>query len=378
MKPLQLKYKKGCKNTVVSQADTEQGQEVTAGKSKGPDADVDAICSQAVDKAIDRLFKTFEEYKAEMFSQTKSALKVAAASGDKHVLKALGRMLEMKEEIKTEINKELKDAAGDVKLEVAKACKREKDEIKVALNIVKQLSREVQEGVNAIKEAKTVVEEPKKELKEGEVEELKWEAVEACRKEQEQIKRELNSMKVKMEEIHNNKVATNRESDSVETDRCSREVMINGLQYWKFSNEQRLYYLGATPEEQLAEEIRRLSRGRVVVTEVTMIRSRDNPGWGPVAAKVTVGSTDQKRELYRVVAATMRAGGRDGHAIARVSFRDNVPKDKLGCMKQLVETGRSMRKDKLIAAFRIVVRGMSCVPMLQVKDQSSRWSFVEE
>jgi hypothetical protein len=350
MKPLQLKGKKGCKPTVLSQAAAVKIQDLAGGGIT-----VEEVVRMVVSETMG-IVKA--ELKAELAGEAVKHLKMA----DNHALKAADTL------------------QG------------------VAATLIEWITAEVQKGVRAIKEAKTADEESEKKMKANEAEELKGEPAEACRREQEEIKQELNNIKVKMEEIkneigeismrerdeareeeaHNNRAENNGERDGVETDKCSREVMINGLQYWKFSNEQRLYYMGATPEEQLAEEIRRLSRGRVMVTEVTMIRSRDNPGWGPVAAKVTVGSTDQKRELYRVVAAIMRAGGRDGHAIARVSFRDSVPKDKLGCMKQLVERGRAMKKDKLIAAFRIVVRGVNCFPMLQVKDQSSRWSFAEE
>jgi hypothetical protein len=166
-----------------------------------------------------------------------------------------------------------------------------------------------------------------------------------------------------------------------DVEKSGRSIMIHGVDDWKMTEKQKEYYKGVPDEESITEELLTLTKYRIAVTDCVVFRARDITAGGAqgrgriIGVKVTLGSASQKRILYRRVAEVMRAEKpEDRWGLEKVSFRDCFPNHQMEQMNKMVQDGLELKKTGKVASFRVVARGVECVPTLEVKEtRGGRW-----
>jgi len=117
-----------------------------------------------------------------------------------------------------------------------------------------------------------------------------------------------------------------------------------------------------TLAERVTVAIHQLTGGSVAVLDAYALGRWDSPT--PVTAVlVTFGSRTQKSTFFKILAR--KAGG--DAKLRVISCRDAFPKRLLKDAKELADKGSSLRNSGAIASFRVVARGMGCIPVLEVK-----------
>jgi len=151
-----------------------------------------------------------------------------------------------------------------------------------------------------------------------------------------------------------------------EAEVCSRSLMAFNVDRWRGEDEK-----DVTLEEKITEDIHKMSNYRVTVLEVTAYKPQDGR---PMAARITLGSSRQKRTLYRAVADNMKKRTRIGHCVRPVSFRDCFTADKTLEAKKLAAMGLAIKRKGVISAFRVISQGPACIPVLQTRTSKGQWS----
>jgi len=151
-----------------------------------------------------------------------------------------------------------------------------------------------------------------------------------------------------------------------EAEVCSRSLMAFNVDRWRGEDEK-----DVTLEEKITEDIHKMSNYRVTVLEVIAYKPQDGR---PMAARITLGSSRQKRTLYRAVADNMKKRTRIGHRVRPVSFRDCFTADKTLEAKKLAAKGMAIKRQGGISAFRVISQGPACIPVLQTRTSQGQWS----
>jgi len=170
--------------------------------------------------------------------------------------------------------------------------------------------------------------------------------------------------------------------DNSEARMCRRSVLIHNADKWVEGDTATAGYNLA---ERVTAAVHRTTRGMTSVTGAFSLgRGQDNQG--PSSCFLSFGSVTQKSTFFKVLAATVKAGGREGHKLKVISCRDAFPKKRVNDSKMLVQKGMALRREGRIAYFRVIAQGNGCIPVLEVKhwlgsggQVSARWEvFIGE
>jgi hypothetical protein len=85
---------------------------------------------------------------------------------------------------------------------------------------------------------------------------------------------------------------------------------------------------------------------------------------------MTFRSARQKSCFFTVLVNKMRTmEAVDGHpsSLGGISCRDAFPKGLIQPAKDLVEKGRTLKREAKITSFCVIARGPGCIPVLEVR-----------
>jgi hypothetical protein len=152
-----------------------------------------------------------------------------------------------------------------------------------------------------------------------------------------------------------------------ELHKCRRSLLIHNVDKWVESDKETEGYSLA---DRATAAFHKLTCGMVTVQEACPL-GQCKMGQPPTSVYMTFGSARQKTCFFRVLANKMRAAA--GQANSRLTplggilCRDAFLKDKVNNAKSLVEKGMGLKRNGKIAAFRVVARGLGCIPVLEAK-----------
>jgi hypothetical protein len=134
-----------------------------------------------------------------------------------------------------------------------------------------------------------------------------------------------------------------------------------------------------TLAEKVTVGIHHMTGGAVAVLDAYSLGRWDSPT--PVnSVLVTFGSRAQKSTFFKLLAKKAHADPK----LRAISCRDAFPKKLVRDSKVLADKGNSLRSSGTIASFRVVARGMGCIPVLEVKgwneggQREPRWRVFSE
>jgi len=169
-------------------------------------------------------------------------------------------------------------------------------------------------------------------------------------------------------------VATNKKW---EEDRCRRSILINNADKWvgHINN-------GFSLAENTTAQIHRLMGHAVLVLDAFYIGQWVDKK-PPTSVFVTFGSVAQKASFFRVMAKVIQEKKTGWERISGISCRDAFPKERLVEAKRLTQKGFQLRQNGQVATFRVVAKGPSCIPTLEVRSRRSnkergRWETFRE
>jgi hypothetical protein len=134
-----------------------------------------------------------------------------------------------------------------------------------------------------------------------------------------------------------------------------------------------------TLAEKVTVGIHHMTGGSVAVLDAYSLGRWDSPT--PVnSVLVTFGSRAQKSTFFKLLAKKAN----NDPKLRAISCRDAFPKKLVKESKALADKGNSLRTSGAIASFRVVARGMGCIPVLEVKGwngegrREARWRVYTE
>jgi len=116
-----------------------------------------------------------------------------------------------------------------------------------------------------------------------------------------------------------------------EVDVCSRSLMAFNVDKWKGEDED------VPLEEKITEDLHRMCKQRVTVTEVIAFKQQEGR---PMAARITLGSSRQKRTLFRAIADNIKKKTRYGSCVQAVSLRTRLWRPRSWQLKVWPSRGR--------------------------------------
>jgi len=156
-----------------------------------------------------------------------------------------------------------------------------------------------------------------------------------------------------------------------ENDKCARSVLIFNADKWQMSDTVD-DVLGRQPlADRITEVVHTMTRMMVTVQDSFPLGKRE-VGKDPKIVRLIFGSVRQKNVFFRCIAANMRKGTAIGKAMKMVSIRDCFPKVKIEESKQRAALGWQMKRDGMIASYKVVARGPECIPVLEVKKKDEQ------
>jgi hypothetical protein len=117
-----------------------------------------------------------------------------------------------------------------------------------------------------------------------------------------------------------------------------------------------------TLAEKVTVGIHHMTGGGVAILDAYTLGRWDSPT--PVnSVLVTFGSRAQKSTFFKILAKKATHDPK----LRAISCRDAFPKKLVKDSKALADKGNSLRTSGAIASFRVVARGLGCIPVLEVK-----------
>jgi hypothetical protein len=89
----------------------------------------------------------------------------------------------------------------------------------------------------------------------------------------------------------------------------------------------------------------------------------------PRSLYLSFRSAQQKSTFFWILANRIRFGNEAARSIRVLVCRDVFPKDLIPESKRLAQKGMSQKMNGMIASFRVVARGLGCVPVLDLRQR---------
>jgi len=151
-----------------------------------------------------------------------------------------------------------------------------------------------------------------------------------------------------------------------EMELCSRSLMAFNVDKWKGEDKDEDVSL----EEKITEDLHRMTKHRVTVTEVVTFKQQEGR---PMTARITLGSSRQKRTLFRAIADNTRKKTKYGSGVQAISLRDCFTRNNVPEAKKLAAKGMAIKRQGKISAFRVISQGPACIPVLQTRTEKGHW-----
>jgi hypothetical protein len=121
-------------------------------------------------------------------------------------------------------------------------------------------------------------------------------------------------------------------------------------------------FFDLTLAEKVTVAIHHMTGGAVAVLDAYSLGRRDAPTPAN-SVLVTFGSRAQKSTFFKLLAKKSA----NDPKLKAISCRDAFPKKLVKDSKNLADKGNSLRMAGTIASFRVVARGVGCIPVLEAK-----------
>jgi hypothetical protein len=167
--------------------------------------------------------------------------------------------------------------------------------------------------------------------------------------------------------------------DEVEAAKCRRSILMHNADKWVASDQTTLGYNLA---ERVTCMVHRICGGMINVVDCFTVGAWQE-GRMPSSVYLSFGSAQQKSTFFRIMANRIRFGNEAAQSIRVLACRDAFPKEYIPEAKRLAQRGMSLRMNGEVASFRVVARGLGCIPVLETRDratggQTARWAVYKE
>lgn len=168
--------------------------------------------------------------------------------------------------------------------------------------------------------------------------------------------------------------------DEVEVAKCRRSILMHNADKWVASDQMTMGYSLA---ERVTAMVHRISGGMISVVDCFAVGAWQE-GRMPSSVYLSFGSAQQKSTFFRILANRIRFGNEAARGIRVLACRDAFPKDLIPEAKRLAQKGMSLKTNGVIASFRVVARGLGCIPVLETKEriagggQAARWAVYQD
>jgi hypothetical protein len=167
--------------------------------------------------------------------------------------------------------------------------------------------------------------------------------------------------------------------DEVEAAKCRRSILMHNADKWVAGDQ---ITQGYSLAERVTAAVHRICGGMINVVDCFAVGAWQE-GRTPSSVYLSFGSAQQKSTFFRIMANRIRFGNEAAQSIRVLACRDAFPKDLIPEAKRLAQKGMSLRMNGEVASFRVVARGMGCIPVLEVRErmtggQTARWAVYQD
>ena len=167
--------------------------------------------------------------------------------------------------------------------------------------------------------------------------------------------------------------------DEVEAAKCRRSILMHNADKWVASDQATFGYNLA---ERVTVMVHRISGGMLNVVDCFTVGAWQE-GRMPSSVYLSFGSAQQKSTFFRIMANRIRFGNEAARSIRVLACRDAFPKEHIPEAKRLAQKGMGLRTNGEVASFRVVARGLGCIPVLEVRErmtggQTARWGVYQD
>ena len=168
--------------------------------------------------------------------------------------------------------------------------------------------------------------------------------------------------------------------DEVEVAKCRRSILMHNADRWVAPD---VYTQGYSLAERVTAAVQRTCGGMVTVVDCFAVGGWQE-GRQPSSVYLSFGSAQQKTTFFKIMANRIRFGNEAQQNIRVLACRDAFPKDYIMDAKKLAQKGMSLKREGLIASFRVVARGLGCIPVLETRARTAggqpaaRWMVYQD
>ena len=175
------------------------------------------------------------------------------------------------------------------------------------------------------------------------------------------------------------KVAKKVFRDEVEASKCRRSILMHNADKWVAEDQMTMGYSLA---ERVTAAVHRICGGMINVVDCFAVGAWQG-GRMPSSVYLSFGSAQQKSTFFRIMANRIRFGNEAARSIRVLACRDAFPKELIPEAKRLAQKGMELRINGEVASFRVVARGMGCIPVLETRErmsggQTARWAVYQD
>jgi len=160
----------------------------------------------------------------------------------------------------------------------------------------------------------------------------------------------------------------------IEEDRCRRSILIHNADKW-VGHLSDTYSLA----EHITAQVQRNWPSVTIMDAFMVGQGVDKPA---TSVFVTFGSVAQKATFFKILAKIIQDKKNGWEKLNSISCRDAFPKKMMAEAKRLAQKGFGLRQSGQVATFRVVARGPTCGPVLEVRRMANnmrgRWEAFKE
>jgi len=261
----------------------------------------------------------------------------------------------------------LEDLEGDDGIEVAQKMDGQRDKMKKILEaagvkdpkVLEQMNLLMDETFTLIKEVftKAFMDKVRQEVKVM-IDQSQQELV------RKQAEKEVRSIEVQQVTINE------QVEKAMQFEKCNRSLIVYNADKL-VSNVDRVYLYGADwgLAASVSTAVYRMSNGMVTCNDAYTM-GRWQQGKPPTTVVLVLESPRMKGTLFRILAARIRSGDDNNGRLKQVSIRDMFPRERLNDARREVRRGMVLKRKGRIVTFKVVSRGLGCIPVLEVKTKS--------
>jgi len=261
----------------------------------------------------------------------------------------------------------LEDLEGDAGIEVAQRMDGQRDKMKKILEAAGVKDPKVLEQMNLLMdETFTLIKEV---FTKAFMDKVRQEVKVMIDQSQQEMERKRAEKEVRNIEVQ--QVTINEQVEkAMQYEKCNRSLIVYNADKL-VSSVDRVFLYGADwgLAASVSTAIYRMSNGMVTCNDAYTM-GRWQQGKPPTTVVLVLESPRMKGTLFRILAARIRSGDDNNGRLKQVSIRDMFPRERLNDARREVRRGMVLKRKGRIVTFKVVSRGLGCIPVLEVKTKS--------